>query len=64
MEAKPRKAHASDVNDEQWASAATCLTLITEDAPLRVCNLREANASKLVYVQGWAGRDPNSPELC
>src|SRR4051812_18984646 len=41
MEAKPRKAYPSDVSDEEWAFVAPYLTLITEDAPQRVYELRE-----------------------
>lgn len=41
MEAKPRKAYPSDVSDEEWAFVAPYLTLITEDAPQRVYDLRE-----------------------
>jgi transposase len=41
MEEKPRKAYPSDVSDEEWAFVAPYLTLITEDAPQRVYDLRE-----------------------
>src|SRR5438067_478497 len=41
MEVKPRKAYPSDVSDEEWAFVAPYLTLITEDAPQRVYDLRE-----------------------
>ena len=41
METKPRKAYPSDVSDEEWAFVAPYLTLITEDAPQRVYDLRE-----------------------
>jgi len=41
MEAKARKAYPSDVSDEEWAFVAPYLTLITEDAPQRVYDLRE-----------------------
>ncbi len=41
MEAKPRKAYPSDVSDEEWAFVAPYLTLITEEAPQRVYELRE-----------------------
>jgi transposase len=36
-----RKAYPSDVSDEEWAFVAPYLTLITEDAPQRVYDLRE-----------------------
>src|SRR5437868_13426961 len=36
-----RKAYPSDVSDEQWAFVVPYLTLITEDAPQRVHDLRE-----------------------
>jgi transposase len=36
-----RKAYPSDVSDEEWAFVASYLTLITEDAPQRVYELRE-----------------------
>ena len=36
-----RKAYPSDVSDEEWAFVAPYLTLITEDAPQRVYELRE-----------------------
>src|SRR5215204_6541068 len=36
-----RKAYPSDVSDEEWAFVAPYLTLITEDAPPRVYDLRE-----------------------
>ena len=41
MEAKPRKVYPSDVSDEEWAFVAPYLTLITEEAPQRVYELRE-----------------------
>jgi transposase len=41
MEAKQRKAYPSDVSDEEWAFVAPYLTLITEEAPQRVYDLRE-----------------------
>ncbi len=36
-----RKAYPSDVSDDEWAFAAPYLTLMTEDAPQRVHDLRE-----------------------
>jgi transposase len=36
-----RKPYSSDVSDDEWAFAAPYLTLMTEDAPQRVHNLRE-----------------------
>ena len=36
-----RKAYPSDVSDEEWAFVAPYLTLMTEDAPQRVYDLRE-----------------------
>src|ERR1041385_7093649 len=36
-----RKGYPSDVGDEEWAFVAPYLTLITEDAPQRVYDLRE-----------------------
>jgi transposase len=36
-----RKAYPSDVSDDEWAFVAPYLTLITEDAPQRVYELRE-----------------------
>lgn len=36
-----RKAYPSDVSDEEWEFVASYLTLITEDAPQRVYELRE-----------------------
>lgn len=36
-----RKAYPSDVSDEEWAFVTPYLTLITEDAPQRVYDLRE-----------------------
>ena len=36
-----RKAYPSDVSDEEWAFVAPYLTLITEEAPQRVYDLRE-----------------------
>ena len=36
-----RKAYPSDVSEEEWAFVAPYLTLITEDAPQRVYDLRE-----------------------
>ena len=36
-----RKAYPSDVSDEEWAFVAPYLTLISEDAPQRVYDLRE-----------------------
>jgi transposase len=36
-----RKAHASDVTDDEWAFVAPYLTLMTEDAPQRMHCLRE-----------------------
>ncbi len=38
-----RKAHLSDVSDDQWAFAAQYLTLMTEDAPEREHFLREVS---------------------
>ena len=49
MEAKPRKAYPSDVSDEEWAFVAPYLTLITEEAPQRVYELREVYNS-LRYI--------------
>src|SRR5438477_13185906 len=36
-----RKAYPSDVSDDEWAFVAPYLTLMTEDAPQRVYDLRE-----------------------
>src|SRR5438309_1790683 len=36
-----RKTYPSDVSDEEWAFVAPYLTLMTEDAPQRVYELRE-----------------------
>jgi len=36
-----RKAYPSDVSDEEWAFVAPYLTLMKEDAPQRVHDLRE-----------------------
>ncbi len=36
-----RKAYLSDVSDEEWAFVAPYLTLMKEDAPQRVHDLRE-----------------------
>ncbi len=36
-----RKVYPSDVTDDEWAFVAPYLTLMTEDAPQRVYNLRE-----------------------
>src|SRR5215208_2991937 len=41
MKAKPRKAYPSNVSDEEWAFVAPYLTLITEEVPQRVYDLRE-----------------------
>lgn len=36
-----QKAYPSDVSDKEWALVAPSLTLMTEEAPQRVHNLRE-----------------------
>jgi len=36
-----RKAYRSDVSDDEWASVAPYLTLMTEEAPRRSHHLRE-----------------------
>lgn len=36
-----RKAYPSDVSDDEWAFVAPYLTLMTQDAPQRVYELRE-----------------------
>jgi transposase len=36
-----RKAYPSDVSDQEWAFVAPYLTLMKEDAPQRVHDLRE-----------------------
>ena len=41
MERQTRKAYPSDVSDEEWAFVAPYLTLIMEEAPQRVYELRE-----------------------
>ncbi len=41
MEEQSRKAYPSDVSDDEWAFVAPYLTLMTEDAPQRVYELRE-----------------------
>ncbi len=48
-----RKAYPSDVSDDEWAFAATYLTLLREDAHQRVHNLREVfNALRWVVKTG------------
>jgi transposase len=41
MEHQQRKPYPSDVSDDEWAFVAPYLTLITEDAPQRLYELRE-----------------------
>lgn len=36
-----RKTYPSDVSDDEWAFVAPYLTLMTQDAPQRVYDLRE-----------------------
>jgi transposase len=54
-----RKAYPSDVSDEEWAFVAPYLTLITEDAPQRVHDLRQettGNNIQVAYVDaGYTG---------
>jgi transposase len=52
-----RKAYPSDVSDEEWAFVAPYLTLITEEAPQRVHDLREVfNGLRYILRAGAAWR--------
>lgn len=52
-----RKAYPSDVSDDEWAFAAPYLTLMTEDAPQRVHDLREVfNGLRWIVRAGAAWR--------
>lgn len=52
-----RKPYPSDVSDDEWAFAAPYLTLITQNAPQRVHDLREVfNALRYVVRGGIAWR--------
>src|SRR3954453_6113867 len=49
----PRKPYPTDVSDEEWAFVAPYLTLMTEDAPQRVHDLREVfNALRWIVRAG------------
>jgi transposase len=47
-----RKAYPSDVTDDEWAFVALYLTLMTEDAPRRLHNLREVFNGLRSLVRG------------
>lgn len=50
-----RKAYPSDVSDEEWAFVAPYLTLMTEDAPQRIYELREVfNGARWIARAGAA----------
>ncbi len=61
-----RKAYPSDVSDEEWAFVAPYLTLITDDAPQRVYDLREVyNGLRYIARSGAPWRWlPNGPMTC
>ena len=50
-----RKAYPSDVSDDEWAFVAAYLTLMTEDAPQRVHDLREVFNGLRWMVRAGAG---------
>lgn len=47
-----RKAYPSDVSDDEWAFVAPYLTLMTQDAPQRVYELREVFNGLRYIVRG------------
>lgn len=49
-----RKAYPSDVSDDEWAFVAPYLTLMTEDAPQRVYDLREVFSGLRFIVRAGA----------
>lgn len=54
---KERKAYPSDVSDDEWAFVAPYLTLMVEDAPQRVHDLREVfNGMRYIVRAGAAWR--------
>jgi transposase len=64
METQPRKPYPTDVTDEEWAFVAPYLTLMTEDAPQRRYELREAfNALRWIVRTGaqWRMLPTNFP---
>lgn len=49
----PRKPYPTDVNDDAWAFVAPYLTLLRDDAPQRVHDLREVcNALRWIVQTG------------
>jgi transposase len=42
--------YPNDVSDEDWAFVASYLTLITENAPQRVCPLRDETLAGLHFI--------------
>ena len=64
MDTKQRKAYPSDVSDEEWAFVAPYLTLISEEAPQRVYDLREVyNGLRYITRTGapWRGLPNDLP---
>jgi transposase len=54
---KERKTYPSDVSDEEWAFVAPYLTLMTEEAPQRIHDLREVfNGMRYIARAGAAWR--------
>jgi len=52
-----RKAYPSDVNDDEWAFVAPCLTLLPEDVSQRTYRLRDAfNALQYIVHTGMQWR--------
>jgi transposase len=50
------KAYPSDVSDDEWASVASYLTWMSEDAPQRVYSLREVfNGLRWIVRAGDSG---------
>ncbi len=67
MESQQRKAYPSDVSDEEWAFVAPYLTLMTEDAPQRVYDLREVfNGLRYIAKAGsqWRLMPHDLPVVC
>ena len=53
---KERKTYPSDVSDEEWAFVAPYLTLMTEEAPQRIHDLREVfNGMRYIARAGRHG---------
>ena len=60
----PRKPYPTDVSDEEWSFVAPYLTLMTEDAPQQVHDLREVfNALRWMVRAGapWRTLPTNFP---